>query len=130
MNLTLGLFGLLGYLTYEGGFVLRNFRLQTKAGRILIFDYRYYVIISLFGLLSFIVSSLFSVPDLNDTAFPPVWSNPKVFDAIRAFAIGIATVHLYKTSGKSLIKGVKTETTSAAKGDASFRALYEMWRRG
>ena len=129
MNLTLGLFGVAGFLSYELSFLLNILKSGTRLEKEAVKSASYFCIVSLFSIVVFIVTCIFTIPDIAENVWPGNFRNIGIYEAARAIVVGLATVHIYKNPGKLKINGVRVETTKA---DINFSAgvasIHGWWR--
>ena len=129
MNLTIGMLGMLGFITYEVSFLLSLSRHGSTIDKRAVRNWRYIVLVFVFAMLAFIVTCIFGVPDLAGNLFPVKFDNVTIAAAARAFLVGVASVHLYKTTDKFPIPNARVETSRVNVELLSFKSIHRWWKQ-
>lgn len=126
-----GLFGVVGFIAYEISSYLSLGVARRKLYGRMFGTVTYFVIVCVFALLTGIVAMLFASPNMNAAVWPLEWSPITIVEGARAFLVGVATVHIYKISGKQSAGSagqIRVETTNVELDELEWRTILRWWR--
>jgi hypothetical protein len=133
MNALLGFAGVAGFLAYEVSFALAKIRSGSKIWLKTLGNWKYWIIILLFSVLVFFITCIFALPDTNTSVLSIGFADTGSMSLIRAFVVGLASVHIYKTSETVNIPGAplgpRTQTSPGGTKPLTFKSLHLIWRR-
>lgn len=138
MDFTHGILGLIGFLLFEGSWLISRKKTPEYNGQSITKDRRYVGTILSFGLLTFFAISIIGPSDLSAKMFPISFSNPTLWEASRSIMLGIACLLIYKSpskftnaAGSSENGAPRSETVQIGRPiSTSFFEFVKHWARG